>query len=213
MSSNRVLWFGPIAAVLLGAGTFAIALIVPGYSHVRQTVSELGAVGSPGQVPFTIVLLLVAACLILAALGIARSLRDSGHSALPACFVIAMALSAAGVGIFAFPHPLHNVFGLSELVGYQAPLIAALTLRKSPSARPIVAFSLAMYGAVVLAIAANMLSLAGSGSLWARVEPYYGIVQRSLFASWFVWCAGFSLFLMRLRQSAAGAEVRQSRLW
>ena len=34
-----------------------------------------------------------------------------------------MALSAAGVGVFAYPHPLHNVFGISELVGYQAPLV------------------------------------------------------------------------------------------
>jgi hypothetical protein len=45
MASIR-LWFGPIAALLLFAGIFAVGLITPGYSHVRQTVSELGEVGS-----------------------------------------------------------------------------------------------------------------------------------------------------------------------
>jgi len=53
------LWLGPIAAVLLFAGMFAVGLMIPGYSHVRQTVSELGEVGSPGRVAFCILLLLV----------------------------------------------------------------------------------------------------------------------------------------------------------
>ena len=38
-----------------------------------------------------------------------------------------MALPAAGIGVFAYPHPAHNVFGMSELIGYQAPLVFALT--------------------------------------------------------------------------------------
>jgi hypothetical protein len=36
----------------------------------------------------------------------------AGRRLLDAC----MAVSAAGVGVFAHPHPLHNVFGLSELI-------------------------------------------------------------------------------------------------
>jgi hypothetical membrane protein len=199
MACSR-LWLGPVAALLLFAGMFAIGLMIPDYSHVRQTVSELGEVGSPGRIAFSVLLSLVAACLIVFAGGVARVLRKSGFSTLPAYFVGAMAISAAGVGLFAFPHPLHNVFGMSELVGYQAPLAAALVCRRAPHARRLVVFSMAMYALVALTIAANMTTLDRHGVIWAHIQPYYGVVQRLLFAAWFFWCAGYALLLMRMRQ-------------
>ncbi|EIL96359.1 hypothetical protein RHOFW104T7_10170 [Rhodanobacter thiooxydans] len=199
--TNSRLWFGPFAALLFFAGTFAIGLITPGYSHVRQTVSELGEVGSPGQVAFGVLLWLVAACLVVCAGAIARSLHDLGCSALPAYVVGAMAISCMGVGLFAFPHPLHNVFGLSETVGLQAPLAAALVCRKSPRARRATLFSMVMYVLVVLAIAINLVPLGRPAGLWPLIKPLYGLVQRFLFASWFFWCAGYALLLMRIGQA------------
>jgi hypothetical membrane protein len=198
--TNYRLCLGPIAALLLFAGILAIGLMIPGYSHTQQTVSELGEIGSPGQVAFSILLSLVAACLIAFASGVARALRESGCSTLPAYFVGAMAISVAGVGLFAFPHPLHNVFGMSELVGYQAPLAAALVCRTSPNLRQLAKFSIVMYALVLLAIAANMTTLNRHGDLWTHIRPFYGIVQRFLFAAWFFWCAGFAALLLRIRR-------------
>lgn len=192
------LWLGPLAGLLLFAGISAIGLMIPGYSHVRQTVSELGEIESPGRAAFTVLLLVVAACLIAFAGGVARTLRESRCSTLSAYFIGAMGVSAAGVGLFAFPHPLHNVFGMSELVGYQAPLVAALC-RQEPKMRQLRAFSIAMYAVVLLAIAANLTTLDRHGELWTRIQPFYGVVQRSLFAAWFFWCAGYGLLLMRIR--------------
>jgi hypothetical membrane protein len=206
MRSN-LLWFGPVAVLLFLVGTFAIGLMTPGYSHVRQTVSELGEVGAPGQLAFSVLLCAVAACLIVYAGAIARSLRALGHSVLPAYFVGAMAISCAGVGVFAFPHPLHNLFGLSETVGLQAPLIAALVFRKDPRARPAAQFSAVMYVLVVLAIAINLIPLLRPADLWADIKPAFGIVQRSLFASWFLWCGGYALFLLRLGRNNASLGV------
>jgi len=199
MNDTQVrLWLGPIAAVLLFAGMFAVGLMIPGYSHVRQTVSELGEVGSPGRLAFSVLLLLVATCLVVFATGVAATLRATGRSTVPAYLVGAMAISAAGVGVFAFPHPLHNVFGLSELVGYQAPLVAALVCGSAARTRPIRTFSFVMYALVVLAIAANMTTLHRQGTLWLHIQPCYGVVQRLLFAAWFFWCAGYAVLLMRL---------------
>jgi len=200
MTNNR-LWFGPIAALLLFAGIFAVGLITPDYSHVRQTVSELGEVGSPGQVAFSVLLCLVAACLIVFARAVAQSLRASGYSALPAYLLGAMAVSTAGVGLFAFPQPLHNIFGISETVGYQAPLVAALVCRTDPRAKPIKVFSLTMYVVVLLAIAANLMALIRPADIWSQIKPFFGVVQRSLFASWFIWCTGYAVLLMRMRRS------------
>ena len=205
------LWFGPIAVALFLAGTLAIGLITPGYSHVRQTVSELGEVGSPGRFAFCVLLCLIAACLLVFAVGVARLLNELGCSALPAYFVGAMAISCAAVGIFAFPHPLHNIFGMSETVGLQAPLVAALACRKDARTKQIMVFSLIMYILVLLAIAINLIPLVRPASLWPYVKPFFGVVQRCLFASWFIWCAGYALSLMHVgrvnypfRQTAAG---------
>lgn len=198
--TNFRLWLGPVAALLLLAGIFGIGLMIPGYSHIRQTVSELGEIGSPGRVPFSVLLSLVAACLIAFASGAARTLRKSGCSTLPAYFIGAMAVSVAGVGLFPFPGPLHNVFGMSELVGYQAPLVAALVGRKAPSGRQLTLFSVVMYALVLLAIAANMTTLDRHGDFWAHIQPFYGLVQRFLFAAWFFWGAVYAVLLMRMHR-------------
>ena len=200
MTSSR-LWFGPIAALLLFAGIFAVGLVTPDYSHVRQTVSELGEVGSPGQVAFSVLLCLVAACLIIFAGAVAHSLRELGRSTLPAWFLGAMAISTAGVGLFAYPEPLHNIFGMSETVGYQAPLVAALVCKTDPRAKRIKAFSIVMYVAVLLAIAINLVALVRPAEIWSQIKPFFGVVQRSLFASWFIWCTGYALLLMRMRRA------------
>ena len=116
-----------------------------------------------------------------------------------------MAVSVAGVGVFAFPDPLHNLFGISELIGYQAPLVLALAHRKVAGAGVIIAFSLVMYVLVVAALVLNLASLDRSGDLWLAVKDVYGLAQRALFAAWFAWCAGVGLLMIRRRRSPPAA--------
>jgi hypothetical membrane protein len=195
--ADRRLLFGPLAAGILLTGVLGLALFVPGYSQVRQTVSEIGEMDSPARIPFAIMLCCVAGCLLIFAAAVRAQSKAAGHNALAAYLIICMAVSAAGVGLFAFPHPLHNVFGQSELIGYQAPLAFALAWRADPVARRAVVFSWTMFLLVWLSIALNLSSLA-RGSFWNEIKPYYGLVQRSLFAAWFIWCAGIGLHLRRI---------------
>jgi len=190
------LLFGPLATVLFVLGVAVLATMVPGYSHVHQTMSEIGEVGSPVQMPFTIMAVAVAVCILVFAIALRGASVAAGHSALAAYVTGCMAISLAGVGIFSFPHPLHNVFGISEIVGYQAPLAFALTWRRDPRARSLVAFSWIMFVAVWIAIGLNLSSLDSSGSLWHTVHPVIGIAQRALFGAWFLWLAvtGLALF-------------------
>jgi hypothetical membrane protein len=191
---NRLL-FGLLAAVIFACGVVGVALMVPGYSHVRQTVSEIGEMGSPARIPFAIMLCCVAACLLVYAFGVRDVSVRAGHSRFAAYLIGFMALAAAGVGIFAFPHPLPNIFGESELIGYQAPLAVALSWRSDPKARRLVAFSWILFALIWISIALNLSSLYRQGLMWAYVKPIYGLVQRSLFAAWFGWCAVVSVLL------------------
>ena len=197
MKRDIRLLFGPLAAAVLALGVARLALMVPGYSHVRQTVSEIGEAGSPAQLAITLMLCSVAACILVFAFGVRASCRAAGHATYPAYLIGFMALSAAGVGIFSFPHPLHNVFGMSELIGYQAPLALALAWRKDAKARTLVVFSWIMFVVVWIAIALNVSSLDRHGLLWSYVRPVNGLAQRALFASWFAWIAGAGAMMWR----------------
>jgi hypothetical membrane protein len=191
------LLFGPLGAVILFAGIVGLALMVPGYSHVHQTVSEIGEMDSPARIPFAVMLCVVALCILVFAWGVRDVSRAAHHSTFAAYVIGFMAVSVTGVAIFAFPHPLHNKFGLSEIVGYTAPLILALTWRRDRRAKGLVAFSWIMFVAVWLAIALNMSSMNRGGALWAALKPEYGLVQRALFVTWFGWIAVVGLLLYR----------------
>ncbi len=197
MTRNYRLLFGPLAAAILALGIVGLALMVPGYDHVRQTVSEIGEIGSSARIPFAIVLSCVAACLLVFAAAVRHRSIEAGHSGLAAYLIAFMAVSAAGVGIFAHPHPLHNLFGISELIGYQAPLFFALTWRSDPRARSLVLLSWVLYVVICAAIALNLSSLDTQGAVWASVKPVYGLAQRTLFAAWFGWCALLGLLLFQ----------------
>lgn len=203
--SSARLWFGLVAGLILLVGILVLPGIVPGYSQVRQTVSEIGEVGSPARIAFAAMLCAVAACLLIFAAAVLDLSKARGHSAWSAIVLAFMAVSAAGVGIFAYPQALHKVFGLLELVGYQAPLVLALTWRDDPGAKPIVAFSWIMGVVVWIAIAFNFVTFARGSAIWAQVAPVYGLVQRVLFAAWFVWCARVGLMMRRLTPPAAVA--------
>jgi hypothetical protein len=210
MKGNYRLLFGPLAGAILGFGIAGLALLLPGYSHVHQTVSEIGEIGSPARVSFAIMLGCVAACIFVFASGLLDLSAVAGHSRWAAYLTGFMALPAAALGIFAYPHPLHNVFGLSELIGYQAPLVFALTWRRDPRAKTLVALSWIFSVLIWVAILLNLSSLDRQGLIWAYVKPVYGLAQRSLFAGWFGWCAVVGILLFQYAGSMVQGEKASS---
>jgi hypothetical membrane protein len=197
------LLFGPLSAAVFLFGTAGLALMLPGYSHVRQTISEIGELGSPGRVPFAIMLCCVAACLVLFASAVREIAAKAGRSQLTAHLIRLVALTSVGLAVFAFPYPLHNVFGLSATLGYQAPAAFAISWRNDPKVTNLVIFS---WVCVLIFWIAAALNLAPNFSpQWAGViRPYYGMAQRALFSAWFGWCAVAGLWL---RRQTAGERI------
>lgn len=197
MARNGSLLFGPLAALIFAAGIAVLPLFVPDYSAMRQTVSEIGEIGSPMRWPFALLLWAVASCVVVFALGIWRA-RPAGRGVAAAVTVLCtawMGVAAAALAWFAHPHPLHNVFGISELIAYQAPLAFAIAWRGDAAARAAVIFSVALYVLTLASVGANLSVIFGDDAVWRMVEPVYGLVQRSLFACFFVWCFGVGRLL------------------
>jgi len=166
-------------------------------------VSEVGEIGSPARVPFAIMLGCVAACILVFASAVRDVSVAADHSRFTAYLIGFMALPAAGIGVFAYPHPAHNVFGMSELIGYQAPLVFALTWRRDPRAKTLVTISWIFFALIWGAIALNLSAFAAP--VWAYVKPVHGLAQRALFAAWFGWCAVLGILLFR-RNCQASAD-------
>ncbi len=51
-------------------------------------------------------------------------------------------------------------------------------------------FSWLMFVLIWLAVGLNLASFDPTGEIWSRVKPVYGLAQRALFGSFFLWCAG-----------------------
>ena len=203
MNSSVRLLAGPMGAAIFCIGVLVLGAMVPGYSHVHQTISEIGTLGTPMQIPFTVLLLCVAVCMWVFAWGVWDVSAAAGHNRFAAVLIACMGVSAVGVGVFSTPHPLHNVFGLSEIVGYQAPLAFALAWRKDPKARGLVIGSWVLFLLLWVSMGLNMSPMFQGSSLATAIKPVYGLVQRSLFLVWFAWCAIAGLLLWRRQRESA----------
>ena len=117
MTRDNRLLFGPLSLAIFTPGILILPAFIPGYDSVRQTVSEIGEMDSPMRWPFAAMLFAVAICVSIFALGLRGACIQARHSSVSAWLAAWMAVAAGAIGWFAFPHPLHNVFGLSELIG------------------------------------------------------------------------------------------------
>jgi hypothetical membrane protein len=185
---------GMLAGPIFFGALYALAPMIDGYSHVAQTVSEVGRQGSPAEAFYQIANVLVAACLLVFAWGLYRVAKSNDAAILPAVLVAFYAIALIGLGMFPTPHPLHNVFGLSMMIGYMAPLALSLSWRGFENADKLVRGSWIAFVLIAISIFLNL------SPLFARdMYPleYYGLVQRSLLVAFYGWCfyLGSKLFI------------------
>ena len=185
---------GLLAGPIFFSAIYALATMLDGYSHVSQTVSEIGRQGSPAETWLQLTNLIVAICLLVFAWGMYLFSRSNNISRLPAIFMACYAIAEIGVAIFPSPHRLHNVFGLSMTIGYMTPLVLALSWKKLSNSGQLITASWVAFALVIITIFLN-LSPAFARDLYPL--EYYGIVQRSLFVAFFGWCfyTGSNLFM------------------
>jgi hypothetical protein len=193
---------GPAAALVFGLGVTCLGAATPGYSAVRQTISELGPHGGRGRMALAGLNLIIALAAVVFAGGLAVIARQASWTATPAYFMGLYAVLAGGLAAFPSGYPsrvfprlgLHNVVGLLQTFPFVgAPLSVALEWREVGVLTPI------SWAALVLIIVTMALNLAPafSAPVAKAFAPVYGLIQRSMFVTWYGWCAilGLLLFL------------------
>ena len=158
------------------------------YNMVSQTVSEIGQAGSPLEATFQIFSFTISILLILFSIGVLRFSRKNRLSLVPGIFLLTFGLAEFGIGVFASPHPLHNVFGLSLTIGYFSPLMFFL-LWRSKMGSQFKWISLLIFILVIIGIFLNLTPMFAP-DLYDL--SYYGLVQRFLLYSFYAYCAYIS---------------------
>ena len=195
--------FGPVAAAIFFVGVACLAILIPGYSHIQQSISAIGKLGSPLRLPFALVIASYACSLLFFASGIFRLAAKRGASKLPAYLIGYYALTQLGIAVFATPHPFHNIFGLLSMPGYLSPLVFAFTWRRA-GPHSLIVISCLLGLVVLAAIVLGLSELFPQLGLWQLVSRYPGLVQRMLVAGWLPWFIAAGAILRRQQRLDAG---------
>ena len=214
VTSTRVSGLLGIAAcVEFWAASFVLGALRPSYSHSVNTISELGARGTPNATVWNIVGFMVPGVLLALVGGvIAHSIgrQKSGLGTLSSVLLVLSGLAIAGQG--AIPAEMTNGVAditspytrghfISSLVSAAAWVVGVLLLsgpmKKSPEWRGLRSIS------IVLVLLALVASIALRGVLPDGLAQRLG---NAVFLTWFVL---MSLKLMRLRDDRSAAETRR----
>jgi len=183
---KAMLLFGTLAGIIFFTTVYVLAANVPDYSHLSDTVSEIGEIGSPVETVYKSGMLAAHLSTVLFGIGLLLFSRNKKISAAPAVLVTFYGLVGIGTALFPSPHPAHNLFGLAMVIGYMAPLALAIAWRGSEPLRTQTRISWVVAALILVSIFLNI------SPLFTRdLFPleYYGVVQRSAFVLFYGWLA------------------------
>ncbi|WP_374514591.1 DUF998 domain-containing protein [Brevundimonas sp.] len=180
-------------------GLLAGAATYPGYSHVTNYASELGAAEAPYPWLFNISIILAGASAIVAALTLPAAFRGLGARRVWSIVAaVALALWGASMimgGLFPMPDERHAGFGLG-LVAPLIPLLVLLALgpvKGSGAMRVLLAF-------IFLGSAAMLAIMFGVGGLVTQANV--GLYQRLNSGVGIIWFAVLGLWLLTRPRAA-----------
>jgi hypothetical membrane protein len=196
---RSLLLAGPSAGLALFGSMILFGALHPGYSHLRQYVSELGATGAPHALFMSSAGLLLSGVLTMAfALGVARVAAAVRMRTLTCVLVLIVGVGRSLAGLFpcdpgcAFPPEtvsarIHNVVGVTALLcGTFAPLAFA---RGVKSLGPLWIHRLSILLGVI------PLGLMLLGILLGPHAPFAGLLQRLVLGCFYGWATVIAVWL------------------
>lgn len=204
---RMLLGLGVLIPFWLFFGVLLTALAYPGYSHLDQAMSQLGAQGSLTQgFSAWVNNLPLGVLFVLFAVGVMRQVRGSRLALFSAVLIFVHGLASFATGYFAcdqgcapaqpsFSQQMHNLAGLVMFLSLTlASLIWAFTSRRLLGSRGFGLFSLAC---TVLAVATVVLMAQA-----VEAGHSFGLYQRINYGISVIWVAGLALMLLRGRSGS-----------
>ncbi|HVS91015.1 MAG TPA: DUF998 domain-containing protein [Mucilaginibacter sp.] len=188
MLSRTLLSLGTGAVVLFWVSTIICGYIHGHYNHGRDTISELGALGSRSQYLFSWLLSFVALMGLGFSWGLLRVCRLTKMSPIPIVPIVVFFLANVGIAFYSLGDPMHPVVGqISEII-MLGPILVLVFWRGPAN------FGLRMFSMVALAFFILSLLLLLSGWLPdSYVQSHSGLLQRIFHAGWSFWLISLNI--------------------
>ena len=183
-----LLYFGYAAPALFWGMTLVSGAIHGNYDHLRNVISELGAIGTRSERFTSYTLFVIALMSTLFSIGFYHASRRSRISAIPAILSFSMPLSMIWAAIFTMGNEFHGTAGPLPFLMVLGVALAFLLWRKRPE----------LAGIRKLSALSFLLSML----IFLRfVEPfgreYEGLVQRFFYLGWTVWTCAVAHHIIR----------------
>ena len=190
LTAYKVLYVGALGGLVFVIMTLILGTLLNDYSSVSQTVSEIGRIGSPFQEYYSVMLSLVSILSFIFSCFLFRFANDNSLPKAPVYCIAFFAVLDGAFVVFPAPEQLHNVVGLLHIVGYVAPFIVARNWKQYFVHR-----QLRNYSSVVSMTIGVMLFLNLSPMIAPKLYPleFYGIVQRGLLYTYYLWLTWLSI--------------------
>lgn len=201
---------GVLVPLLYLGAILGAAWFYPGYDHMTQYASELGAAESPRREIFNYAIMAGGGCAVLASIGVFLALSRLSRGVVSATLA-AVTLALWGVamvmgGLYPMPDPRHNAYGLGLAIQLTPLFVLVGLLRYSKLSW------LKTLSAIVFLVSAALLAvLMGAGQM-ANIPQLMvhkadvGVWQRAYAASIIPWIALMSLGL----HGAATERIRSA---
>ena len=197
---------GVAVPVLYAMGDLLAGVTRQGYSFRDQTISELGAIGAPTRMLFSVFVTAAWAALVALALGVRRAAAGRRGLYVAGTLLLIVGAMALTVGWLVPMRPRgegQGLTGLLHLVEGGAAMIlilGAMVLSAGGLGRRFRVYTIAT-------IVVILVFGAWSGMQAPQVEagvatPWLGVVERIFWYSYHVWFAALGVHLLRDRQAA-----------
>jgi len=188
---NKLISLGWIAVVTFIVGSFIFAWILPDYSFVSQTISEIGEEGSAVQKHWYIFDLVINILMLLFFVGLFQFSIKHQLSKLPFIFLVVYMVAQFGVLIYESPHPYHNTFGALNLAAYISPLIFFIFWKDRFGA----SFKIVSLTAFIICVIGVVLNLNPMFDPLLFSMDYYGLAQRLVIFTFLFYCLYMSIYI------------------
>ncbi len=204
---------GVVAPSVFAAFVMAATVVTPGYSHLSQSVSQLGGQGRPHPEVMNTGFFVYALLIGVFASGLSRQLGHDGWARLAWGSMVVYAFAVVLCGIFQagskatgtygnVEDNLHVTFAVVTFITFTVSMLSlSMTARRDPAWRHL--------WLVSLVLAAVNMPLAVAFQLrWA--PSLEGLVQRCVFGTCVVWLQAVSLNSYRLASRVSTAPASQA---
>jgi len=202
-----------LACGILSPLLYAVADALAGmrweaYSFLDQTISELGAIGAPSRMMFTIFLVPVYLLLTAFGVGVRRSVASRRGVKVAGALVVALGVMALTVGLFVPMRARGTEQGLSGLLHIVEGMVAVTMIMAAIGfAASALGRWFRLYSVVTIVMMLGFLAWSGMDA--PRIEaglptPWVGVKDR---IGWYAYQLWFLVLTLALLRERPGAQV------